>query len=99
MFLTLTKFSGHVPRFSSFFFDFSKKQWGWAIESLSGIRVNKASFPGSLKVYGKPLDFKTSLDFKTRHDTKPHDRHSFLKTETRFIDRETSLVSQKSRLV
>ena len=28
-----------------------------------------------------------------------HDRHSFRKTLTRFNDRETSLVSQKSRLV
>ena len=26
---------------------------------------------GSFKFSGKPVDFKTSLDFKTRHDTKP----------------------------
>ena len=26
---------------------------------------------GSFKLSGKPVDFKTTLDFKTRHDTKP----------------------------
>ena len=35
-------------------------------------RSNEQASPsGSFKVSGKPVDFKTSLDFETTHDTKP----------------------------